>query len=125
MPAEGKSILIIQSSGLREPSRTYAPLYLAVSAAAMDMKASVWFMMEGVTLLKKGAAENVELVSGSGVTLKTWLDRALKAEVKFFVCAQAMESENLSLEEIIDGCELRGAASLIDMIMSIDKVLYF
>ncbi len=121
----GKSILIIHSSGLREPRRVYAPLYMAVSAAAMDMEVYLWFMMEAVALLKKGAAENLVLVPSSGVSLKTWLDRALAANVKFLACAQAMEAEELTLGDVIDGCVLRGAASLIDMIMEVDKVMYF
>ncbi|MHB1413222.1 MAG: DsrE family protein [Thermoleophilia bacterium] len=121
----GGSILILQTSGLREPRRTYAPLYIATTAAAMDMDAHVWFMMEGVTQLKKGAAEQVELVPGSGVTLKDWLDRAREAGVSFYACAQAMEAEELTLDDIVDGCHLRGAASLIDLIMEVDKVMYF
>ncbi len=125
MPEKRKSILIIQSSGLREPRRSYAPLYLAVSAAVMDMDVCVWFMMEGVTLLKRGIGETLELAPDSGVTLGTWLDRAREARVKFFACAQAMEAENLSLEDVVEGCEVRGMASLIDMIMEVDKVMYF
>ena len=88
-----KKILIFQTSGLREPRRTYAPLYLATTAAAMDMDVTIWFTMEGVSQLRKGAAESVELVPGSGVTLQTWLDRAQKSGVKFLSCAQAMEGD--------------------------------
>ena len=121
----GGSILILQTSGLREPRRTFAPLYIATTAAAMDMEAHVWFMMEGVTQLKKGAAEQVEMVPGSGVTLKNWLERARDAGVSFYACAQAMEAEGLTLDDIVDGCQLRGAASVIDLIMEVDKVMYF
>jgi predicted peroxiredoxin len=125
MSVEGKTILILQTSGLREPKRTYAPLYLAATAAAMDMNAYIWFTMEGVSQLKRGAAENIELVPGSGVTLKTWLDRAQKAGVKFLVCAQALEAEGLTMDDLIDGCEMRGASSIIDMCFEVDKVMYF
>lgn len=119
------SILILQSSGLREPRRTYAPLYIATTAAAMDMDVYLWFMMEGVTQLRLGAAEQVELEPGSGVTLRSWLDRTRAAGVRLFACAQAMEAEAMTLDDVIAGCELRGAASLIDMIMEVDRVMYF
>lgn len=125
MEEEPKKILILQTSGTREPKRTYAPLYIATSAAAMDMVVSIWFTMEGVTLLKKGAAEQIELVKGSGVTLKTWLDRARQAGVKFMVCAQAMEGEELSMEDIIEDCEMIGAAAIVDLSLEADQVFYF
>jgi len=120
-----KKLLILQTSGVREPRRTYAPLYIATTAAAMDMDVTIWFTMEGVSLLRQGAAEKIELVEGSGVTLKTWLDRAQKAGVKFLSCAQAMEGESLHKDELIEGCELAGAAGIIDMSFEADQVMYF
>ena len=120
-----KSILILQTSGLREPKRTYAPLYLATSAAYMDIDVEIWFTMEGVTLLKAGAAEQVELVAGSGITLKTWFDRAREAGVRFTVCAQALEAESFGLEDLVDDCEVAGAASIIDKMFEVDRVMYF
>src|SRR3972149_6769184 len=105
MTDEVKKFLILQTSGLREPKRTYAPLYIATTAAIMDMDVTVWFTMEGVSLLKKGEAEKIELFGGSGVTLRTWIDRAREAGVKFMVCAQAMEAEHLDLDGIIEDCE--------------------
>ncbi len=122
---EKQSIMIIQTSGIREPKRTYAPLYLAITAVAMDIEASIWFMMEGVTILKKGAAEKIELVPDSGVNLMTWLDRARRDSVKFMVCAQAMEAEDLTMDDLIDGCEMQGAAAIIEAVMEADKVMYF
>ncbi|RJQ46508.1 MAG: hypothetical protein C4534_02580 [Gaiellales bacterium] len=120
-----KSILILQTSGLREPKRTYAPLYLATSAAYMDIDVEIWFTMEGVTLLRAGAAQQVELVPGSGITLKTWFDRAREAGVRFTVCAQALEAEDFSLDDIEEECEVAGAASIVDRMFQVDRVMYF
>ncbi len=125
MPEGDQSILIMQTSGLREPKRTYAPLYLATTAAAMDMKVYLWFTMEGVTQLTRGAGDAIELVPGSGVTLATWLHRARKSGVNFLVCAQALEAEGLGIDDLIDGCEMRGAAAIIDLTLEVDRVMYF
>lgn len=122
---EPKKLLILQTSGIREPRRTYAPLYIATAAAAMDMDVSIWFTMEGVSQLRKGAAEQIELVPGSGVTLKTWLDRARDAGVKFLSCAQAMEGDGLTMNDLVEGCEMAGAAGIIDMSFEADQVMYF
>lgn len=120
-----KSILILQTSGIREPKRSYAPLYLATSAAYMDMDVEIWFTMEGVTLLRAGAAEAIELVPGSGITLKTWFERAREAGVRFTVCAQALEAEDFGIEDIIGDCEVAGAASIVDRMFDVDRVMYF
>ncbi len=122
---EPKKLLILQTSGIREPRRTYAPLYIATAAAAMDMDVSIWFTMEGVSQLRKGAAEQIELVPGSGGTLKTWLDRARDAGVKFLSCAQAMEGDGLTMNDLVEGCEMAGAAGIIDMSFEADQVMYF
>jgi len=122
---EPKRLLIIQSSGIREPKRTFAPLYIATTAAAMDMDVTIWFTMEGVSQLRKGVAGEIELVKGSGVTLKTWLDRAQKAGVKFLSCAQAMEGDGLTMDDLIEDCVMVGAASVIDMAFDADQVMYF
>ncbi|MHB8859510.1 MAG: DsrE family protein [Thermoleophilia bacterium] len=122
---EKKKLLILQTSGIREPRRTYAPLYIATTAAAMDLDVTVWFTMEGVSQLKKGAAEKIELVPGTGVTLQTWLDRARKAGVKFLSCAQAMEAEDLTVEDLVEGCEMAGAAGIIELSFEADQVMYF
>lgn len=120
-----KRLLIFQTSGINTPKRTYAPLFFAVTAAAMDIEAIVWFTMEGVTQLVKGAAEKVELVKGSGVTLKTWLDRCIKEGVKLYACHQALEVEGLKKEDLIEGVEMIGAAAAIDLCLEADCVMYF
>lgn len=120
-----KKILIIQSSGLREPKRTYAPLFFSLTAAAMGMDVTVWFTMEGVTQLKKGAAESVELVKGSGVTLKSWLDQAQEAGVNLLACQQAMDVEELTKDDLIDGVTIVGAAGILDRCLDADHTMYF
>jgi predicted peroxiredoxin len=122
---ETKKILIVQSSGVREPKRTYAPLYIALAGAAMEMEVKVWFTMEGVSLLRKGAAEKIELSPGSGVTLKTWLNRALEAGVQLLACTQAMEGEGLAVDDLVDGCGMTGAAGMIELSFEADRVFFF
>ena len=52
-----KKILYIQTSGVDQPERTYAPFILATTAAMMDIKATVYFIIKGRTLVKKGKDE--------------------------------------------------------------------
>jgi hypothetical protein len=122
--SEGR-LLIIQTSGVDTPKRTYAPLFFAVTARAMDFEVKVWFTMKGVTQVVKGEAEKVELVKGSGTTLKTWLDRCIDEGVELLACHQALEVEGLGKDDLIDGVEIAGAASIVDMTFEADRVLCF
>jgi hypothetical protein len=122
--SEGK-LLIIQTSGVNTPKRTYAPLFFAVTARAMGFEVTVWFTMEGVSQVVKGKAEKVELVKGSGITLKTWIDRCKDEGVELLACHQALEVEGLGKDDLVDGVEIAGAASIVDMTFEADRVLCF
>ena len=122
---EGKKILVIQTHGIETPRRTYSPLFYAMAAAAMEMDVMVWFTMDGSNQLAKGAAEKVQLDPTSDVTLKTMLEQTLEAEVKLRVCQQSMALWDMKMEDLIDGVEVLGATSIIDLALRSDHVMYF
>ena len=122
---EGKKILVIQTHGVETPRRTYSPIFYAMAAAAMEMEVMVWFTMDGTNQLKKGEAEKVQLDKSSNVTLKTMLEMALDSEVKLRVCQQSLELWDMKPEDLIDGVEILGATSIIDLSLSYDHVMYF
>jgi predicted peroxiredoxin len=122
---EGKKILVIQTHGVDTPTRTYSPLFYAMAAAAMEMEAMVWFTMNGTNQLKKGEAEKVQLDPTSTVTLKTMLEQAMDSEVKLSVCQQSMDLWDMTKEDLIEGVEILGATSIIDLALCADHVMYF
>ena len=122
---EGKKILVIQTHGVDTPTRTYSPLFYAMAAAAMEMDVMVWFTMNGTNQLKKGEAEKVQLDKTSNVTLKTMLEMAKDSEVKLRVCQQSLELWSMQPEDLIDGVEILGASSIIDLALNYDHVMYF
>jgi predicted peroxiredoxin len=122
---EGKRILVIQTHGVETPRRTYSPLFYAMAAAAMEMDVMVWFTMDGTNQLRKGAAEKVQLDPKSDVTLKTMLEQAQEAEVKLRVCQQSMALWDMTMDDLIDGVEVLGATSIIDLALQSDHVMYF
>ncbi len=122
---EGKKILVIQTHGVETPRRTYSPLFYAMAAAAMEMEVMVWFTMDGTSQLKKGEAEKVQLDPTSDVTLKTMLEQTLDAEVELRVCQQSMALFDMTKDDLIDGVEILGATSIIDLALNADHVMYF
>ncbi len=122
---EGKKILVIQTHGVGTPNRTYSPLFYAMAAAAMEIEVMVWFTMDGTNQLKKGEAEKVQLVKDSNVNLKTMLEMAMDSEVELRVCQQSLELWDMKMEDVIDGVEIMGATSIIELALNYDHVMYF
>ena len=122
---EGKKILVIQTHGVETPTRTYSPIFYAMAAAAMEMEVILWFTMNGTNQLKKGEAEKVQLDKTSDVNLKTMLEMAMESDVKLRVCQQSLELWDMTMEDVIDGVEILGATSIIDLSLSADHVMYF
>ena len=53
MSSKKKKILYMQTSGVDTPERTYAPFILAATASAMGLDATIYFVIKGVTVVKK------------------------------------------------------------------------
>ena len=71
-----------------------------------------------------GAAEKVQLDTTSDVTLKTMLE-TVEAEVQLRVCQQSLALFDMTLDDVIEGVEILGATSIIDLSLQADHVMYF
>ncbi|MGQ9759433.1 MAG: DsrE/DsrF/DrsH-like family protein [Candidatus Methanomethylicaceae archaeon] len=116
-------ILYIQTSGLDTPERLYAPFILAMTAKAMDVEASIFFMIKGVTTLKKGVAEGVKI--GNFPSLKEVMDQAVKAGVKLYACAQSCELLNMPKGDLLPYITVAGAATVNDLLLDSDATICF
>jgi predicted peroxiredoxin len=121
--SEKKKILYVQSSGVDTPERSYAPFILATTAMSMDLDATVYFLIKGVTLVKKGEAEKVKV--GSFPSLKEVMDQALKAGVKFKICEQSCSLLGIPRGDFVKDANIVGAATLNDLVLEADAVLCF
>jgi predicted peroxiredoxin len=121
--SEKKRILYVQTSGVDTPERTYAPFVLATTAAMMNIDATIYFLIKGVTVVKKGEAEKIKL--GSFPSLKEVMDQATKAGVKLLVCEQSTQLLGLSCGDFIPEAKVVGAATLNDLVLDADAILCF
>ena len=113
----------MQTSGTDQPERLYAPFILASTAVAMDIDAIVYFLIKGITVIKKGEAEKIQL--GSFPSLKEVMDQAIQAGVKLMVCEQSCQLIGLDRGDFEDGAKVVGAATLNDLLLEADAVLTF
>ena len=118
-----KKILYVQTSGVDTPERTYAPFILATTAVVMGIDATIYFVIKGVTLVKRGEAEKIKL--GSFPSLKDVMNQALKAGVKMLVCEQSCMLLGIPRGEFVDETKIVGAATLNDLALEADAVLCF
>lgn len=118
-----KRILYVQTSGVDAPERLYSPFVLATVAASMNLDATVYFLGKGVTVVKKGEAQRIQM--GSFPTLSEVMQRAAGAGVRFLACDQSSRLMNLDSGDYIDGVEVVGAATLNDLSLDADSVLSF
>jgi len=120
---EKKKLLYIQTSGVDTPERTYAPFILATTAVAMGIDATVYFVIKGVTVVKKGEAEKVKL--GSFPSLKQVMDQAVSAGVKLQVCEQSCMLLGIGRGDFVSPAKVVGAATLNDLVLEADGVICF
>jgi uncharacterized protein len=114
-------ILYVQTSGLDTPERLYAPFILGMTARAMDVEASIFFIIKGITALKKGEAEKIKI--GSFPSLKEVIDQALATGVKMYVCEQSCQLLGISRGDFISEAKIAGAATLNDLALEADSVI--
>ena len=118
-----KKILYVQTSGVDAPERTYAPFILATTAVAMGLDATIYFLIKGVTMVKRGEAEKVKL--GDFPSLKEVMDQATKAGVKLEVCEQSCMLLGLERGDFVEDAKVVGAATLNDRLLEADAVMCF
>ena len=123
MAEKKKHILYVQTSGIDAPKRLYSPFVLGMTAKAMDIDATVYFLGMGVTVVKKGMAEKVK--EGNFPTVKEILDQAIAAGVKLMVCEQSTQLLNIDRGDFIPEAKIVGAATLNDLVLDADGTMWF
>jgi predicted peroxiredoxin len=122
---EKKKILYIQTSGTSTPQRLYSPFILAQTAKAMDIEPTLYFLGEGITVVKKGEAEKIKM--GNFPTLKEVMDQTTAMGIPMLVCQQSMQifGQNLKPDDFVEGSKIVGAATLNSLVLEADGTMWF
>lgn len=89
----------------------------------MGIEATIYFVIKGITVVKKGEAEKIKI--GGFPSLKDVMNQAIKAGVKLMVCEQSCMLFNLPRGDFIGDAGIVGAATLNDLLLESDAVLSF
>lgn len=120
-----KKLLYVQTSGVNTPQRLYSPFILAQTALAMNVEPTIYFLGEGVTVVKKGEAEKIKI--GNFPSLKDVIDETLRQGIKLLICQQSAQlfGEKLTPDDFVDGSKVVGAATLNDLVLEADGTMWF
>ena len=121
--AEKKKLLYVQTSGVDTPKRLYAPFVLGMTAKAMDIDATIYFLGLGITVVKKGMADTVK--EGEFPTLKEIMDQAINAGVELLICEQSTQLLRMGRGDFIPEAKIVGAATLNDLVLDADGTMWF
>ncbi len=74
-------------------------------------------------MVKKGNAEKIKI--GNFPSLKEVMDQAMQSGVEMMVCDRSSELLGIDKGEIVEGVKIVGAATLNQLVLEADGVLYF
>jgi predicted peroxiredoxin len=119
--SDPQNILYVQTSNA--PERQYSPLVLAQSAKAMGLEAAVYYLGMGLTVLKPGEAEKMQL--GSFPSVAEMIQKTLEMGITIYVCEASKQMLGWESVELIDGVKIVGAATLNDLALDADALITF
>jgi len=118
---KGDSILYVQTSD--DPERQYSPLVLAQTAKAMDIKAKVYYLGQGLRILAPGAAEKVKM--GSFPSVYEMIQQTLDMGIEIYVCEASKQMLGWEKIDLIPGVKIVGAGTLNDLALEAGTSMWF
>src|SRR5665647_928102 len=116
-----RQLLYVQTSD--NPERQYSPLVLAQTAKAMELEPMIYYLGQGLRILKPGAAEKIKL--GSFPSVKEMLDHTLQMGITVYVCEASKQMLGWDKVELIKGVKIVGAGTLNDLVLEAKGTLWF
>ncbi|NVM04920.1 MAG: DsrE family protein [Candidatus Helarchaeota archaeon] len=116
-----KKLLYVQT--IHDPERQYSPLVLAQTAKAMDIEPKIYYLGTALRILKPGEAERIKL--GNFPSIKEMIDKSLEMGIEIFVCEASKRMLGWDKVELIPGVKIVGAATLNDLVLESDGVMWF
>jgi len=115
------SILYVQTSD--KPERQYSPLVLAQTAKMMDIDAKLYYLGQGLKILKPGEAEKIKL--GNFPSVAEMIQKTLDMGIEIYVCEASKQMLGWDKVELIPGVKIVGAATLNDLVLEYEATMWF
>jgi predicted peroxiredoxin len=120
---ENKFLLYVQTSD--DPERQYSPLILAQTAKAMDIDAKVYYLGQGLRILKGDTAKKIKM--GNFPSVYDTLRQCLEMGIEVYVCEASKQMLGWDKVELLLGLKLKivGAGTLNDLVLDAAGTMWF
>lgn len=108
------NVLVAQSNGIGNAERAYATFIFSKVAASMGKKVTIFLLMDGVSLAKKGNAASVK--HPDFAPLDRLMDEVLKAGTTIYACELSAKFRGITEADLVPGVKLAGAATYIGLL---------
>ena len=119
-----EKILYICTCGEDRAETAHMPFVLANAALAMDIQATIVLNGDGVTIGKKGNAENMPK-GGGFPPMKELLTTFMELGGQLRVCGPCIKTRDIDESELIDGVSITAAGAVNVEALESDAVLVF
>lgn len=119
-PAEGTvaanrdAVVIVQSNGIGNAERAYATFLFSKVALSMGKKVTVFLLMDGASIAKRGAAAGVKHPAFE--RLDRLMDEVIGAGAAVFVCEISAQFRGIGESDLVPGVKIAGAATYLDLV---------
>ncbi len=111
-------IVFLYGWGPEEEGRLSSLLYLAETAAAMNVNVAIFLFADAAVLAKKGICTKM------GEEIGRRFATVLKNEnIKFHICEEAARKRSITTESLEEGVTIVGYATFLDMAISSKTVI--
>jgi len=107
-------VLIVQSSGIGNAERAYATFIFSKVAQSMGRKVTIFFLMDGVSIARSGAAATVKHPDFD--RLDRLMDEVVKAGAAVYACELSAKFRGITPEMLADGVKMAGAATFLSLL---------
>ena len=118
---EDKFLLYVQTSD--DPERQYSPLILAQTAVAMDIGAKIYYLGQGLRVLKGDTAKTIQV--GSFPSVYDTLQKCIEMGIEVYVCEASKQMLGWEKVELAEGLKIVGAGTLNDLVLKAAGTLWF
>jgi hypothetical protein len=118
---EGKFLLYVQTSD--DPERQYSPLILAQTAKAMDIDAKIYFLGQGLRILKGDTAKSIKI--GEFPNVYDTLMKCIEMGIEVYVCEASKQMLGWDKIELPKGLKIVGAGTLNDLVLDAAGTMWF
>lgn len=107
-------VLVVQSNGIGNAERAYATFIFSKAALSMGKKVTVFLLMDGVSIARKGNAAKVKHPAFD--RLDKLMEPLIEQGVEIFVCELSAEFRGIKQSDLVEGTKLAGAATYITLL---------